>query len=892
MLNYLREYGPKLITNGYSVVPIKRGTKAPMGVPGWQNIKADLNQLGKWASAGFQGVGVLCKNSPAVDIDIMDSDVSALMVKKVTDMFDGQMYTRVGKAPKTLLAFRTEKPFRKVRSKTYEDQFGDRHAVEVLGDGQQYIAYAEHPDTLRPYQWTGPGIDGVVHGDLPAIEHRGALQIVRTFEEIAEEKIKTDGWIKVQDGTLGSVGEEPSYAEGANEDGKSPLADFANLRPRLRVTDQEVKSDLACLSADDYDRWIRVGMALYHQYAGSSEGLDIWDTWSQKSSNYTDEGSLSKRWSGFAPKGSNRRQITFASVRRWARDARMDEDPMSEFIERYVYVADGDSVHDLGGLGHNKPWDLREFRNMTENIRKIVDTPAPIATNEDRTVEKDFPVHKLWLRDAERKTALTFKYLPGGPRVLEDGDGAMYINRFHMPEFPDPCFSPNIIPSKAGELNDCQEDLLGVYFRHMEYLFPIEVERNWMYNWMAFNLQFPGVRCKVTPLLIATDHGTGRGWLAQLMSALLGSWNCTKTKMSTLNGDSSAGAYQDFMNDSLLCCIEEVRDADKPYAVDSKIRDYLTENTLEINIKYGAKETKTVYTNMMFQSNHVDAMVLKPEDRRINVFLTTSPPKGADYYDRLYAWLECKDSSQGTSGISPQVVGPPLSTGSVSVPVGGLYPSVGDICDPFDEPEIYPSGDSETNEISYEERLAVIEKDLDRDEKLFDLAGVKVGPGVACLWHWLMNRDLTGFNSHRSFHNKARADLIKNSQTDVEELFLEMMRDHPYPVMSMDEIQRHIENEKCSGGSGMGGEFDLLSDSEKRQIKKLVQHNMVRFDQIQVTKKLIIDPKSGKETTEKLDKNLKIRPWGLAKSVEFSTGELREMYERRFLDSLRPDLSH
>ena len=49
----------------------------------------------------------------------------------------------------------------------------------------------------------------------------------------------------------------------------------------------------------------------------------------------------------------------------------------------------------------------------------------------------------------------------------------------------------------------------------MEYIIPIEVEREWFYSWMAFNIQKPGTRCKVTPLLIATDHGTGRGWITK-----------------------------------------------------------------------------------------------------------------------------------------------------------------------------------------------------------------------------------------------------------------------------------------------------------------------------------------------------------------------------------------
>ena len=73
MTNYLEEHGLSLIEGRYKIVPIKRGSKAPMGVSGWTKIDADYNQLQEWVKQGYEGVGVLCKNNPAVDIDVLDS---------------------------------------------------------------------------------------------------------------------------------------------------------------------------------------------------------------------------------------------------------------------------------------------------------------------------------------------------------------------------------------------------------------------------------------------------------------------------------------------------------------------------------------------------------------------------------------------------------------------------------------------------------------------------------------------------------------------------------------------------------------------------------------------------------------------------------------------------
>ena len=116
------------------------------------------------------------------------------MLAKVREMLPGAP-KRVGKQPKQLLSYKTEKPFKKIKSSTYEDIFGDQLAVEVLGDGQQYVAYAEHPDTHSPYSWHGDGngsplgIFEIKAASLPSIILDDARAVVAEFEKIANEKV-------------------------------------------------------------------------------------------------------------------------------------------------------------------------------------------------------------------------------------------------------------------------------------------------------------------------------------------------------------------------------------------------------------------------------------------------------------------------------------------------------------------------------------------------------------------------------------------------------------------------------------------------------------------------------------------------------------------------------
>ncbi len=820
MSNYLQEHGSDLISNGYKIVPIKCGTKAPIGVPGWQNIDADHNQLQKWVKQGYEGVGVLCRDNPAVDIDILDEEVSRQMVEAVLQLYPGGL-VRVGKAPKTLLAYRTDKPFKKVRSCTYEDKDGNCHAVEILGDGQQFVSMSIHPGTLKPYQWIGASLADVNSDDLSVFNLEDAHSIVKVFEEIAKGKVASNHWAKVKEGSRGSLTSHGSN-DNVQDGSELLLANLTVLHPPLNITVQQIRRDIESVLPDDYDMWLQVGMCLWHQFNGGEEGFELWDEWSMPSENYTGIEALRSRWAGFKP-DPNQRPLTFATVRRMANNARMAEDPLPEFLNRFAYVMDGDAVYDLEGLAHDKPAVLKEFKNMFANIRMEIEVPAPVLGNDGRTKTKMVPVTSQWMTNPERKSAQGFIYLPDGPEIIKDSNGRQWVNNFHMPVFDNPC--PMVTQNGETKMDpEHVEPLLEVFFRHMEYIIPMEEEREWFYSWMAFNLQRPGMRCKVTPLLIATDHGTGRGWIVQLMNLLLGSWNCSKTKMSTLNGESSAGQYQDFMNETLFCAVEEIKDADKPYGVLDNIRSTLTEDTLEINLKYGAKETKRVYTNFLWNSNHADALVLKAEDRRVNVFKTVDGPKGNDYYDRLYGWLEPEDeASEGLMGALDEITEGEESEGS--------------------------------------------------DGEVYDRAGVRVSAGVACLLHWLKNRKIKYFNWKTSMHNKARQDLIENSQTDIEYLFLKLVKNPPYEAMTLAEIEIELANKK--NGSSNDGCF--LTDSEKRQIKKLTSNHLSKQERTKISR----EPNPDGDGWVTLENPYEVYYWSLDKKKTFSAKELREMHDAR-----------
>jgi hypothetical protein len=148
---------------GYEPVPIIRGEKRP-AVDKWQ--------AGGWEAHSQQYetnyTGLLTRFNPGVDIDVSDDElVQAIraIVFDVAGCHEVPPPRRIGNAPRELLLFRTEEEFAKVSTAAYVLKTDKPDAngkvkgskVEILASGQQFVAYAIHPDTGKPYHWNGGG---------------------------------------------------------------------------------------------------------------------------------------------------------------------------------------------------------------------------------------------------------------------------------------------------------------------------------------------------------------------------------------------------------------------------------------------------------------------------------------------------------------------------------------------------------------------------------------------------------------------------------------------------------------------------------------------------------------------------------------------------------------
>jgi hypothetical protein len=181
-----------LRSQGYSPIPVC-GKRPPMDE--WQKLhevkpKQIWNWRKEWPNA--KSTGILTKSTPAIDIDILDAAAVEAVEGLIRKHFGrrGTVIARVGKAPKRLIPFRTDEPFKKFSLNVIAPDGKTGQKIEILGDGQQFVAYGIHPDTKKPYQWHGGELSDVSREDLPCVSESD----MKAFLAEAEGVLATHGY--------------------------------------------------------------------------------------------------------------------------------------------------------------------------------------------------------------------------------------------------------------------------------------------------------------------------------------------------------------------------------------------------------------------------------------------------------------------------------------------------------------------------------------------------------------------------------------------------------------------------------------------------------------------------------------------------------------------------
>lgn len=268
MLVTFRDAADPLAANGYQPVPILPFSKRP-AIDAWQKFEHGRTPAPRLAADA--GCGILCGIVRGIDIDVTRADLSRELRGRAEDIW-GRMPARTGLAPKVLLCVRTASAGNKLFSLRFrfpDDPPGAKpHGIEILGKGQQFVAYGMHPDTRAAYTWNGAG---------------EPLEVPLEQLPIATED-ELFGFLQWANNRLLEAGGVPCGNLAHNDSTQRTTSDeLAAHNP------EECAEAVAAIPNDDlhWDDWVYVGLAI--KGALGDAGITVWHEFSRRSAKYDPE---------------------------------------------------------------------------------------------------------------------------------------------------------------------------------------------------------------------------------------------------------------------------------------------------------------------------------------------------------------------------------------------------------------------------------------------------------------------------------------------------------------------------------------------------------------------------------------------------------------------------
>lgn len=163
-----------LYSNGYQPVEVKTGEKVPARA-GWP-FKKGAPQTRDDAL----NTGLLCDHFCPLDFDVDDATAMETIARTVEAVAGHTPLIRSRPdSPRKLLLYRAPDGS---RPKKRVIKLGDLGKIEILGNGQQFVAYGMHPGGAE-FEWLESGPDVVKRDDVPILTPEHEMEIRRRLGE-------------------------------------------------------------------------------------------------------------------------------------------------------------------------------------------------------------------------------------------------------------------------------------------------------------------------------------------------------------------------------------------------------------------------------------------------------------------------------------------------------------------------------------------------------------------------------------------------------------------------------------------------------------------------------------------------------------------------------------
>lgn len=417
------------------------------------------------------------------------------------------------------------------------------------------------------------------------------------------------------------------------------------------------------------ENWLKVLMALHHEFDGSDDALDLADEWSSKGDSYGGRADVEQRWNSF--KGATGRSpITASWLLFWR----------AEQLKREKYTAEEEHVTTIKGatdafflreklcqeirgdlrldslareqiaqalvsqfkhLGKKFPIaDVRKLIAPSVDVKEVGDRPDWLkdwvyVTNVDKFFRMDSaewcsqqgfnakydryqpvgdngmpvkPASAAALQDYRIEVVTQGSYIPWAGPLHEEG-GVSSVNTYR----------PSSVPQAVPELDAEGTLAVETVLRHLSFIVNGREEvLQWLTDWIAWNIQNPGVKVRWAPL-IKGIQGDGKTLVGSLLMATMGRVNVNNVSSTVLSTDFTSWGVG-----SAVALLEEIKlSGHNRYDIYNRLKPFITNDTIEIHGKNkNAEGNVTNVTNYIAFTNFNDALPLDDVDRRYAVIFS------------------------------------------------------------------------------------------------------------------------------------------------------------------------------------------------------------------------------------------------------------------------------
>ena len=190
----------------------------------------------------------------------------------------------------------------------------------------------------------------------------------------------------------------------------------------------------------------------------------------------------------------------------------------------------------------------------------------------------------------------------------------------------------------AEEVEEVDMELLQPFLNHIKEVIVNNNEDHYDYilSWLAQPIQTPWLPTDAG-VIVKGGHGSGKSVVGKVMREYVYG---KRLSYATNNLDSIAGQFNEAVMSKIFVHCDELTaiDSNSSYnGLFDRMKNLITDRTIEINIKHGKKFNIDNYINPYFTTNHSFTVSIEKGDRRYVVFETNDKYKGNHkYFERLF----------------------------------------------------------------------------------------------------------------------------------------------------------------------------------------------------------------------------------------------------------------